>query len=114
MRRSKRALRLPSLGSRRESSSNSSLGAYEAKAAGVDIGKVVEAMHEAPVPPAKDKTAGRDRAIEVFVTSDLFKALNRRNSKNGWTLSETVEHACAMAKKAETLAAELEALKART
>jgi len=70
--------------------------------------KVAEAMHQAPVPPAKDKAAGRDRALEEFVTSDLAKALSRRGSKNGWAVSETVEHACAMAKRAEGLAAELE------
>jgi hypothetical protein len=52
--------------------------------------------------------AGRERALEVFVTADLAKALNRRGSKNGWTVSERVEHACAMAKKVEGLAAELE------
>jgi hypothetical protein len=84
------------------------LAAYEAKSAGVDMTKIAEAMHQAPVPPAKDKAAGRERALEVFVTADLAKALTRRGSKNGWTVSETVEHACAMAKKVEGLAAELE------
>ena len=69
------------------------LAAFEAKSAGVDLSKVIEAMHQAPVPPARDKAAGRERALEVFVTSDLAKALNRRSSKNGWTVSETVEHA---------------------
>jgi hypothetical protein len=44
----------------------------------------------------------------VFVTVDLAKAINRRSSKNGWTTSETVEHACATAKRAEGLTAELE------
>ncbi len=84
------------------------LGAYEAKASGVDIGKVVEAMHEAPVPTTKDKAAGRDRPLEIFVNADLSKALARRSTKNGWTVSETIEHACTMAKKAEGLALELE------
>jgi hypothetical protein len=84
------------------------LGAYEAQAAGVDIGKVVQAMHEAPVPTAKDKSAGRDRPLEIFVNPDLSKALNRRSSKNGWTVSETIEHACTMAKKAEGLTLELD------
>jgi hypothetical protein len=84
------------------------LAAYEAKSSGVDMAKVAEAMHQTLVPPAKDKAAGRDRALEVFVTADLAKAINRRSTKNGWTISETVEHACAMAKRAEGLAAELE------
>ena len=84
------------------------LAAYEAKSAGIDMTKIAEAMHQAPVPSAKDKAAGRERALEVFVTTDLAKALTRRGSKNGWTVSETVEHACAMAKKVEGLAAELE------
>ena len=81
------------------------LAAYEAQSAGIDMTKIAEAMHRAPVPPAKDKAAGRDRALEVFVTADLAKALTRRGSKDGWTVSETVEHACAMAKKVEGLSA---------
>jgi hypothetical protein len=84
------------------------LAAFEAKSAGVNLGQMIEAMHQTPAPPAKDKAAGRERAIEVFVTSDLAKALKLRGSKNGWTVSETVEHACAMAKKVEGLSAELD------
>ena len=84
------------------------LVAFEGKAQNVDLAKLAETMGQAPVPPARDKAAGRDRAVELFVTGDLAKALNRRGSKHGWTISETVEHACAMAKRAEGLAAELE------
>ena len=83
------------------------LVAFEGKAPNVDLAKLAETMGQAPVPPARDKAAGRDRAVELFVTGDLQKALNRRGSKNGWTISETVEHACAMAKRAEGLAVEL-------
>jgi hypothetical protein len=78
------------------------------KTPNADLTKFAETLAQTPVPPARDKAAGRDRAVELFVTGDLAKALNRRGTKHGWTISETVEHACAMAKRAEGLSAELE------
>lgn len=84
------------------------LTAFEAKASGVDMAKVAEAMQHEPVPPPKDKAAGRDRALVVFATPALSRALEKRSTTKGWTLSETVEHVCTMAKRAEGLAAELE------
>jgi len=56
-------------------------------------GELLEAMIEAYA----DIEAGRSEAMVVHFVPELADALQRRANRNGWTVSATVEHACAVA-----------------
>ena len=77
------------------------LAAYEAKTSGVDLMRVAEIMQRDAVPPPKDREAGRTRVLTVFATEVLATALERRSVNQGWTVSETIEHACQVAQRTE-------------
>jgi len=73
-------------------------------------GELLEAMIEAyasgrvgteTAPPDEDIEAGRSEAMVVHFVPELSDALQRRASRNGWTVSATIEHACAVAADAE-------------
>ena len=83
------------------------LAGYEAQAAGADLAATAAAVTRDPVPSKQDRDDGRTIALSVFATRPLAKALNQRAKANDWTLSETVEHACAQAKHIDHLEQQL-------
>jgi hypothetical protein len=72
------------------------LAAFEAQEKGgnlVDAAKLVGSPQQSD----QDRQAGRTEHLEVFATPDLARALKTRSKEKGWTISDTVEHACAEA-----------------
>jgi hypothetical protein len=64
-------------------------------------GQGARAAPAASSPPPADAREGRTEELQVFATPELAAALARRAKRYSWTLSATVEHACAVAQQVE-------------
>jgi len=53
-------------------------------------------------PSAADRAEGRIEAVLIYATPQLSSVLTKRSKALGWTIGATVEHACAVAKDAES------------
>lgn len=73
-------------------------------AQGVTKGELLERMIDTYVraaggqsAPAADVAAGRTTVLDVYATPELADALHRRATRQSWSLSATIENACAVA-----------------
>ena len=79
------------------------LAAFEAQEKGENLVDAAKLVARSPRQSDQDRQAGRTEHLEVFATPDLARALKTRSKERDWTLSDTIENACAeaMARKRE-------------
>ena len=80
------------------------LAAFEAQEKGGNFSLMPRSWWQRPPRQSdQDRQAGRTEHLEVFATPDLARALKTRSKERDWTLSDTIENACAeaMARKRE-------------
>jgi hypothetical protein len=74
------------------------LEAYEASKNKSDLASIAKAGRRAPSPEPHDRAEGRTVHFDLFATADLAQGLKIRAKEKGWSISATIENACADAK----------------
>src|SRR5262245_56862643 len=74
------------------------LAAFEAsESGGANLAEAAKIICRSPQPSAQDRRDDRSEYLEVFATPELARAIKTRSNEKGWTISGTIENACAEA-----------------
>jgi hypothetical protein len=74
------------------------LAAYEASKDKSGLASITKVGRLAPVPEPRDRAEGRTVHFDLFATPELAQGLKSRSNEKKWSISATIENACADAK----------------